>query len=357
MERSDADTAPVRQRRDEGDEADVRDMQTPARPPNGAPGRFTGDKIRRSGPDSPDSEAGGRKAARRARDESGADDASIRCAKLIWGAATQDPAPVRAYLASRGAWPPVDAWPACPGLPPAVRWLSRAAAERLNPALPERLRVRLPDGAHGCAVYAYGPPGEGWLQAVQIEPLRADGGRAPWPARKPGGKPTARQSRGPTRGTALPVKPPGADPVGPLHIAEGPVDALAIACWRGVRAWGAGGASGLAALAPALAATGRPVVIEADGDGPGRTVAATLLSDMRKAHATARIEWHHGSDPAEALAADWQERAAMFEADGMTRAEAESAAWNAMRPPGLEEPDGRQADNRTREGRDTDHET
>ena len=347
MERSRAEAAPVRQQRDEEDEADARDRQTPAHPPNGAPGRFTGDEIRRSGPDSPSSEAAGRKTARGARDESEAEDASIRCANRIWGAATQDPAPVRTYLASRGAWPPADAWPAFPGLPPAVRWLSRAAAERLNPDLPERLRIRLPGGADGCAVYAYGPPGAGWLQAVQIEPLTADGRRAPWPARKPGGKPMARQSRGPMRGTALPVKPHDADPVGPLHIAEGPVDALAIACWRGVGAWSAGGTSGLAALAPALAATGRAVVIEADGDdrGKGLIAATTLKTALRAVDAEARLTTWPGCDPAEGLAADWQECAARLEAGGMDRAKAEAQAWNAMRRPAADEP-GERGDNR-----------
>lgn len=250
-------------------------------------------------------------------------------ARRIWTASragSREVASVRAYLAGRGAWPPDAA------LPPSVRWLDRAAAERLNPTLPERQRVRLPRNAAGAIVYCFARRDAG-LVAVQIEPLQADGARAPWPARKFGGKPTTRQTRGAPNGTAFPVKPADADN-GPIHVAEGPVDALAIACWRNAQAWGAGGTHNLAPLAPALAATGREIVIEADGDESGRMAAAELVTRLDAAGVTARPEWHDRYDPAEALAADWEERAAILEYDGdMDRAEAERRAWEAMRPP------------------------
>ena len=327
MGRSGADTAPVRQRRSEGGAADLRGMDIPATPSNGAPERFTGSGIPLNRPETANPGTASRETARGASNGSEA-------ANRIWGAAVRDAAPVKTYLAGRGAWPPDR------DLPSSVRWLSRAAAERLNPALSERLRVRLPEDADGCAVYAYGPPGEGRLQAVQIEPLTADGSRAPWPARKPGGKPATRQSRGPMRGTAFPVKPPGADPAGPLRIAEGPVDALAIATWRGTQAWGAAGTSSLVALAPALAATGRPVVIEADGDRSGRKAAGDLLRALRGYGGSSLIEdllleSGHESDPAECLAGDWAERAAVLKfGGGMGRTEAERAAWTELRPAG-----------------------
>ena len=257
-------------------------------------------------------------------------------ARRIWTASragSRDTAPVRAYLAGRGVWPPHKA------LPGSVRWLDRAAAERLNPALPERQRIRLPRIAAGAIICCFARCDAG-LVAVQIEPLQADGARAPWPARKPGGSPTTRQTRGAPKGAAFPVKPSDADLAGSLHVCEGPVDALAIAYWRGAQAWGAGGTSGLAPLAPELAATGRAVVIEADGDGPGRMAAAALQDALHRKGIAARLIYWPGCDPAEGLAADWQERAAQFEADGMDRVEAEHHAWEAMLPPGLEEPAG-----------------
>ena len=270
----------------------------------------------------------GGNSARGAPDASGADMATIAVANRIWGATMEDTAPVRAYRAARGAWPPDT------DLPSAVRWLSLAAAERLNLFMPRQ--------SAGAVVYAFGLPGERRLRAVQIEPLTADGSRAPWPARKPGGKPVARQSRGPMRGAAFPVKPRGADPAGPLHVAEGPVDALAIAFWRGVQAWAGGGASGLVRLLPALAATGREIVIEADDDPPGRSAATALQDALHCAGASARLIYWPGCDPADGLAANWEERAAILENDaGMTRVEAEAAAWNAMRPAGIGKPAGR----------------
>ena len=239
----------------------------------------------------------------------------------IWAAASRDAAAVRAYFASRGAWPP-DAPP-----PPSVRWLARAAAAKIDRDA-GKLALRLPSDAAGCIVYCFARQDAG-LVAVQIEPLQADGARAPWPAPKPGGAPLTRQTRGSPKGAAFPIKPFGADN-GPIHVAEGPVDALAIACWRGVQTWCAGGTSNLASLAPALAATGRAMVIETDGDGPGRKTAATLQDALHKAGATARLIYWRGCDPADGLAADWLERAATFEADGVKRREAEAAAWRAM---------------------------
>ena len=231
--------------------------------------------------------------------------------------ASRDAAPIRAYLASRGAWPPDAA------LPPSVRWLDRDAAAKLA------LRG-LPDDAAGAAAYAFaiGPK----LSGVQLEALTEDGERRAWRTRNGEAKRwTAPGSA--MRGAAFRV--PGPDnPAYPVHACEGPINALAIATWRGRRAWGAGGAGMLPALAPALAATGRVVVIEADGDGPGRKAAAALQDVLHCADAQARLFYWRGCDPAEGLAAEWEERAAGMENDSMSRTEAEAAAWNAMRLPG-----------------------
>ena len=234
----------------------------------------------------------------------------------IWTASTASPgatAPISDYLKRRGAWPPSSA------LPPSVRWLSCAAAEHLGRKV---TGGPLPPDCAGAAVYRFEDGAK--LVAVQIEPLASDGERKPWLTDD--GKQITRKGRGFMRSGAFRVT--DMQGMGTIHVCEGPVDALTIAAVRGVEAWAAGGANGLAPLAGALAATRRPVVIEADGDGPGRTAAAGLQDALHHAGAEARlIYWPTGSDPAEGLAADWLERAAQYEADGMDRETAIALAW------------------------------
>ncbi len=238
----------------------------------------------------------------------------------IWAAASANlhlAAPVRRYLAGRGAWPPDRA------LPPAVRWLPRDAAARLDESLaagPDARRVvRLPRDAAGTVVYAFARVSTGDLQAVQIDALTVEGS---YPATR------WRRTCGSSKHAVFPALAPKDDPGEALHIAEGPVDALAIATWRARAAWAAGGTSGLAALAPALAATGREIVIEADDDGPGRQAAEALQDALHHAGAVARLHYWPGCDPAEGLAAEWAERAAILEFDpALPRAEAEALAW------------------------------
>ena len=88
--------------------------------------------------------------------------------------------------------------------------------------------------------------------------------------------------------------------------ARGPPDALAVACWRGVTAWAPAGSGLLEALAPALADTGLPVMIEAQGDTPGRRDSDRLWGALCEAGAQARIkDSPDGMDPAECLAVGW----------------------------------------------------
>ncbi|MCY3670426.1 MAG: toprim domain-containing protein [Alphaproteobacteria bacterium] len=231
-----------------------------------------------------------------------------RFAGRIWEAGGTA-GPVLVYLAGRGAWPPDRP------LPHSVRWLARDACRQFD------LRG-FPDDAAGAVIYAFGNPASGALAAVQLDALSEDGRL---PARR------WRRTHGAPKGAAFPALAPGADPGEALHVAEGPVDALAIATWRGRQAWAGGGTAGLLPLAPALANRDRPIVIEADGDGPGWRDAMALQDAMIARNRTAHLESWPGCDPAEGLAADWEERAAILEYDGgMARAEAERRAWEAM---------------------------
>ena len=347
--------------------------------PLGDPARFQADwqgDFRR-----PERHPAGQSRASAAREGEGEGDSAVAG---LWRRAIPDPGPVAACLSARGAWPPGRP------LPDSVRWIARAR-------LPERVAAGLPEGAAGCAVYAYRTAGlsKPDIQAssrpasapdpagVQLEPLAEDGARCPWPPRKPGGRPVARKAaagsqmrgaafrvpgpaesaaqtpahsagerrtaRSPSAGASDAPKRPLGDPArsqgdgGALHVAEGPADALAIRTWRGVEAWASGGTNGVA-LADALAATGRAIVIEADGGGPGREAAADLAVALDKLGAENRIAWAL-RDPAEDLAADWTERAAIVaEGAGLPRREAEALAWNEPRPADRGGPAGRDVD-------------
>ena len=252
----------------------------------------------------------------------------------LWAAATGDPdstRPIAANLDSRRAWP--LAWP----LPAAIRWLP---GEYLA-----RRRNDWPAEAAGAACYAFADPATGRLCGLQLEPLARDGRRVSWPNGR--SRLTAAGSR--MRGAAFMVRVKterGRD--APLHVAEGVTDALAIRCWRGVEAWAAGGTN-FPALANPLAATGRPIVVEADSGQAGQASAARLFSLLHARGAACRIE-RATDDPAADLAAlaggadDWlaawarfQERAASleFECD-LDRAAAERQAAAELRPAGFE---------------------
>ena len=150
-------------------------------------------------------------------------------AARLWAAAVPDPGPVRRYLAERGAWPP---WGP---LPDTVRWLpaDELIAMRAFQGLPGRKAVA------GAMVCAFRPPGAHPVSAplaVNVETLTSNGRRT---------QPRFRKDRGPKTDTAFMVRPGGANGTGPIHVAEGEADALAISCWRGVEAWAAGGSRGL----------------------------------------------------------------------------------------------------------------
>ena len=246
-------------------------------------------------------------------------------AARLWAAATPEPGPVRRYLAERGAWPP---WGS---LPDTVRWLpvDELIAMQAFQGLPGRKAMA---GAMICAFRLPGAHPVSAPAAVNVETLMGNGRRT---------QPRFRKDRGSKAHMAFMVWPGGANGTGPIHVAEGEVDALAISCWRGVEAWAAGGSRGLMPkLSKSLILAGRGVVIEADYGTAGEHAAVMLLEALGNAGVEARIEWAEpGADPADMLSADWRairdERVTTLE-HRMSRAEAErtaaNAAWDELCP-------------------------
>ena len=242
---------------------------------------------------------------------SGSDTNAARVA-AVWSAAGSDCGTVTAYFAQRGVWPPSRP------LPDNVRWLPADTAMQLRVS-----GLRLPKDAAGCTLFAYGP--DDAPSGLHWEPLTADGTRL-----------FKRRCVAGSRMSGAAFRVPGLDNL-PLHIAEGPADALAIAIWCGVEAWAAGGRN-LKPFVPALAASGRAVVIEIDGDEDGRQAATVLQVALIARGVKTRLKrWADGCDPAVGRADAWRERVAIMEFDArMDRRDAEAAAWNELYPAGEE---------------------
>ena len=214
--------------------------------------------------------------------------------------------PAHDYLAGRMVWPPQGE--GCPSLPPGVRWLDRAAGKALD-----KLR-EFPKDAAGVLVFAYRLPG-GDLAAVELEALLTDGTRP---------DPRWRRTYGPRTGAAFEAAAGGRATV----LCEGAVTALAARrLHQGCRVLACGGTSGLEAVAQHV--QGR-LVLEVDGDKAGRTAALELAKRLRQAGRDVTLEINpQGMDPADVWESIVGERSAIMEFDGgMTRTEAERAAWN-----------------------------
>ena len=132
---------------------------------------------------------------------------------------------------------------------------------------------------------------DGFVRAVDMEALTAAGRWPPVRFRQTRGRKAGTWCR---QGTLF-----GGD--GPLHIAEGPLDALAIAATEHVECWAAGGAAALSRRASELASLGRAIVIRPDGDSPGRLAAAQLRGELAALGVDVRVEWLAEGDPASAL--------------------------------------------------------
>ena len=214
--------------------------------------------------------------------------------------------PAHDYLAGRMVWPPKGE--GCPSLPPGVRWLDRAAGKALD-----KLR-EFPKDAAGVLVFAYRLPG-GDLAAVELEALLTDGTRP---------DPRWRRTYGPRTGAAFEAAAGGRATV----LCEGAVTALAARrLHQGCRVLACGGTSGLEAVAQHV--QGR-LVLEVDGDKAGRTAALELAKRLRQAGRDVTLKINpQGMDPADVWESIVGERSAIMEFDGgMTRTEAERAAWN-----------------------------
>lgn len=220
-------------------------------------------------PRRPPRPAGGRRGSARA--DSAPDRARSDLVRAIWSSSVlANDTPAQAYLRSRCVW--------IPGGYGYVRWLPRARA----PAPVPRARwPGLPIGAAGLVVYAYVRGSE--VVAVSFEALDARGVRLSerW-----------RRTVGARAGAAFRVR--GGGEV--LHVAEGEIDALALARCKTGSVYGAGGTSGVASCA-ALIGHHREVVIHADGDRGGRRSAARGLASVRARGVRARVCFYR-DDPA-----------------------------------------------------------
>ena len=226
----------------------------------------------------------------------------------LWAAAMPaDHTPARVYLAGRAVWPPDSIGP---GLPASVRWLPRGTAGRDVAAIWYDVTKQ----TAGALVFAYRLPG-GDLAAVELEALLTDGTRP---------DPRWRKTFGQKKGAAFEAAAGGGETV----LCEGAVTALA-ARWLhpDCRVLACGGTSGLEAAAQHV--KGR-LVLEVDGDKAGRTAALELAQRLRQAGRDVTLEFNpQGMDPADVWESIVGERAAIMEFDrGMTRTEADRAAWD-----------------------------
>lgn len=191
--------------------------------------------------------------------------------RALWAAA--EPlldGPARHYLESRGVWTPDGyRW---------VRWLPREA----SPApVPEARWWGLPRGACGALVCAYVRLGA--VAAVSLEALASGGVRVPerW-----------RRACGARAGAAFQARECGEI----LHVAEGEMDALALARRETGSVYGLGGTSSLPRVLDVVGAH-RRVVVHADSNSGGRRGAVWAVGALRAAGLRASLVWYR-EDPA-----------------------------------------------------------
>ena len=231
----------------------------------------------------------------------------------IWDAAErlQPDDPGHRYLRDRlGVDPPLDAG--------SVRWAPAAAVRGfLRPALPAR--------AAGCIVYRFAAPEEIETMAAQVEAVDAEGRRAPF---KVAGKRPSVLGSDFGDGTRVFEARAGGDP---LHVCEGPLDALADA---GLAAAGIGpaapdgrivGTLGAGGWKPAAAPGTGPVVLVGQDDEAGvdavlrlrkalggRVREAVFSTDTSSSNLQRVREWTRKTDWVDVAQAEFEERDAVF---------------------------------------------
>ena len=170
-------------------------------------------------------------------------------------------------------------------LPPAVRWLSRDAAETLK----RELWPPLPEDAAGALVYRFATPGEAETAFVQLEAVDQLDQRRPfvWRNRIGQRRCVKRPSLyGSERGNGrvfLAVRGDGAG----VHLTEGPLDALALATLarlhlRDLEGGAVYGVAGVGTISAAACHGARRVTLWPDGD-VGATIAALKAVELETA--------------------------------------------------------------------------
>ena len=218
--------------------------------------------------------------------------------------------PAALYLAERRR-----VWPAGEPLPESVRWLPAGECGKLRP--------RLPDGAAGAVLYRFAPP-DGPGVAVQFEAVAADGSRVLVAVGRPGERRTAKRptvigSRFDGGMLAFVARPGAAGAV--LHLAEGPIDALALVALERLGAGNLGGgavlgAAGAGGFRPAAVPGAGPVVLWADGDKTGALAAVRLGAALRARGRDVRVRLApDGDDWADAANLEACERGAIHDGE------------------------------------------
>ena len=219
-------------------------------------------------------------AAKAQREEEGRIDYACR----IWERALDaEGTPAAHYLRlERRVWPPEMP------LPASIRWLDRRT-------FPGGWPRNAPQSASGAAVWRYSDY-EGQTSAVGLEALTASGKRA---------EPRWRRTHGIQRGALFQVAGPGSNDnrqPAMLHVAEGPLDALACRWLARGPAISTCGTSGLASLEAAAVQGYAHVMLHVDGDSAGRVAALQAISRLEasgiRVQATA---YRKGEDPARRL--------------------------------------------------------
>ena len=181
-------------------------------------------------------------------------------ARRLWQA-SQNPegTPARKYFTRRLCWPP-----SVP-IPGSVAWMRRSDAARAGHSLP--------DWADGAVVFLYSDDGNNF-GAVGIEALNAHGRRGD---QLVGGR-RHRRTIGTRRSAWF---SPRTTTAGQVVVVEGECTALAAAwLYPGKEVRASGGTANLSAVAR-LVETGRPVLIDVDGDEAGRKAAWPAVARRR----------------------------------------------------------------------------
>ena len=216
-----------------------------------------------------------RQATKPVRTHSDRDAARRRAVDAVWAALPLTGTPGEAWLKSRRLLPP-------DGELSDTQWLPRHAWPRTHGPLPGE--------AAGAIAFAFRRQ-DGRLAAVQLDALTASGRPT---------RPRVRKTVGSVK--AAYYAPAGCDWTGRIAVAEGPCDAIALHWMHpDSSALAVGGTAGLAALDPRPFAAALEVVIESDGDAPGRDAARSASHALYAAGVKAPVVFRRAGDPAD----DW----------------------------------------------------